>query len=95
MIALLVNESAARSRRVRPRSGWSSVRVDRETLARLQRLRWLLPQLLHADAEPLSMVELLEVLSLATLADTVPRLSRAAPGLSLARQVRRQLGGGA
>ena len=70
------------SRQVRSRSGWTSVRVDRETFARLQRLRWLLPQLADADADPLPMVELLEVLSLAQLGDAIPR-AHAPPGLTI------------
>lgn len=92
-VALVMDTSATSSRTVRPRSGWTSLRVDRDTFARLQALRRSLPQLtagLHASELPdlLPMVELLEMLSRAHAELLRPLPCNGPPGNSLARRTR-------
>ena len=93
-ISLVLDSGAARSRRVRPLSGWTSLRVDRETFARLQALQRSLPRLFagglaEGQAETLSMVELLELLSKAHAEQVSPAHPEPPPGpLSMARRIR-------
>lgn len=93
-VSLVLDRRDARSRRERPLSGWTSLRVDRETFARLQALQHSLPRLFagtlaESDAEVLSMVELLELLSKAHAEQVTPAHCEPPPGpLSMARRIR-------
>jgi hypothetical protein len=60
------------ARDARGRAGWSSIRIDKATLGRLQALQTAIPKLLHKEGEHqyirgLSLTELLELVSQASL----------------------------
>ena len=94
-VALVIDAKAARSRSARHSNGWTSLRVDRATFARLKALARTLPGLLAGSSlgeavDSLPMVELLELLSRARVADHPAEPPPPPP--SLARRLRSQPG---